>query len=60
MEKFYQQARPYGDAVYWYDLLDRFSKGTDPTAPVIHKVTPDASWAATSRPFLGPLAFLSG
>ena len=43
IEKFYQQARPCGDAVYWYDLLDRSSKGTDPTAPAIHKVTPDAS-----------------
>ena len=43
MEKFYQQAKPSGDAVYWYDLLDRSSKGTDPTVPVIHKVTPDPS-----------------
>ena len=57
MEKFYQQPKPSGDAVYWYDLLDRSSKGTDPTVPVIHKVTPGASWAATSWPFLGPLAF---
>ena len=43
MEKFYQQAKLSGDAVYWYDLLDRSSKGTDPTVPVIHKVTPDPS-----------------
>ena len=42
MEKFYQPAKPSGDAVYWYDQ-DRSSKGTDPTVPVIHKVMPDPS-----------------
>ena len=57
MERFYKQARPCGDAVCWIDLLDRSSQGSDPTAPAIQKVTPDA---ATSRPFSGPLACLSG
>ena len=44
LERFYRLARPREDAVYWLDLLDRSSKGIDPTAPAIHKVTPDAPW----------------
>ena len=38
MGKFYQQARPSGDAVYWYDLLDRSSKGTDLLSTRWHQI----------------------
>ena len=53
IERFYKQARPCGDAVYWIDLLDRSSQGTDPTAPAIHKVTKMLLELRPTGPFQG-------
>ena len=44
IERHFEKGKPCGNSVYWYDMLDRSSKGSDRTAPRIQKISPSCPW----------------
>ena len=40
----FKKAKPCGNSVYWYDMLDWSSKSSDRTAPRIQKISPSCPW----------------
>ena len=44
IERRFEKDKPCGNSVYWYDMLDRSSKGSDRTAPRIQKISPSCPW----------------
>ena len=44
IERIFKKAKPCGNSVYWYDMLDRSSKGSDRTALRIQRISPSCPW----------------